>query len=191
MLKIAHRINTIEQLKNTPIEYGVELDLRPDGDRILIHHDPFSGGEDFEEWLKHYRHSFIILNTKAEGMEQRLIDLMDKHKIGDYFFLDLSLPFMIKYIRKGVSKMAVRFSEYEPMDFVMKFAGKVEWVWVDCFNDLPLNSENYEVLKKHFKFCIVSPELQGYDVSRIAEFKTLLSNMEIDAVCTKKPELWQ
>lgn len=191
MLKIAHRINTIEQLQNTPIEYGVELDLRPDGDRILIHHDPFSGGEDFEEWLKHYRHSFIILNTKAEGMEQRLIDLMDKHKIGDYFFLDLSLPFMIKYIRKGVSKMAVRFSEYEPLDFVMKFAGKVEWVWVDCFNDLPLNSENYEVLKKHFKFCIVSPELQGYDVSRIAEFKTLLSNMEIDAVCTKKPELWQ
>lgn len=191
MLKIAHRINTIEQLKNTPIEYGVELDLRPDGDRILIHHDPFSGGEDFEEWLKHYRHSFIILNTKAEGMEQRLIDLMDNHKIGDYFFLDLSLPFMIKYIRKGVSKMAVRFSEYEPLDFVMKFAGKVEWVWVDCFNDLPLNSENYEVLKKHFKFCIVSPELQGYDVSRIAEFKTLLSNMEIDAVCTKKPELWQ
>lgn len=191
MLKIAHRINTIEQLQNTPIEYGVELDLRPDGDRILIHHDPFSGGEDFEEWLKHYRHSFIILNTKAEGMEQRLIDLMDKHKISDYFFLDLSLPFMIKYIRKGVSKMAVRFSEYEPLDFVMKFAGKVEWVWVDCFNDLPLNSENYEVLKKHFKFCIVSPELQGYDVSRIAEFKTLLSNMEIDAVCTKKPELWQ
>lgn len=191
MLKIAHRINTIEQLKNTPIEYGVELDLRPDGDRILIHHDPFSGGEDFEEWLKHYRHSFIILNTKAEGMEQRLIDLMDKHKISDYFFLDLSLPFMIKYIRKGVSKMAVRFSEYEPLDFVMKFAGKVEWVWVDCFNDLPLNPENYEVLKKHFKFCIVSPELQGYDVSRIAEFKTLLSNMEIDAVCTKKPELWQ
>lgn len=191
MLKIAHRINTIEQLQNTPIEYGVELDLRPDGDRILIHHDPFSGGEDFEEWLKHYRHSFIILNTKAEGMEQRLIDLMDNHKIGDYFFLDLSLPFMIKYIRKGVSKMAVRFSEYEPLDFVMKFAGKVEWVWVDCFNDLPLNPENYEVLKKHFKFCIVSPELQGYDVSRIAEFKTLLSNMEIDAVCTKKPELWQ
>jgi len=30
LLKIAHRINTIQQLENTPIEYGVELDLRPD-----------------------------------------------------------------------------------------------------------------------------------------------------------------
>ena len=36
MLKIAHRINTIEQLKKTPKEFGVEMDLRPDGDAIII-----------------------------------------------------------------------------------------------------------------------------------------------------------
>lgn len=190
MYKIAHRINTVQELINTPSEYGVELDLRPDGNKIIIHHDPFTQGVDFEEWLKFYKHSFIILNTKAEGMEERILALMEKHQIENYFYLDLSLPFLIKYMKKGISKIAVRFSEYEPLEFVMKFAGKVEWVWVDCFTDLPLNTENYKILKKHFKLCLVSPELQGYEISRIEDFKTKLKDMPIDAVCTKRPDLW-
>lgn len=190
MLKIAHRINTVAQLEAVPSEYGVELDLRPAGDRIILHHDAFAEGEDFEDWLKHYRHSLIILNTKAEGMEERLLSLMEIYKVENYFFLDLSLPFLIKYMRKGVSDIAVRFSEFEPLEFVMKFAGKVKWVWVDCFTDLPLTEENYKLLKQHFKLCLVSPELQGYDVSRIEDFKTKLKGMPIDAVCTKRPDLW-
>ena len=84
MLKIAHRINTIEQLKQTPGEYGVEMDLRPFGDKIIIHHDAFKEGEDFEEWLKYYQHALLILNTKAEGMEDRILELMEKHKIENY-----------------------------------------------------------------------------------------------------------
>lgn len=191
MIKIAHRINTSQQLKETPQEYGVELDLRPDGDIIRIHHDPFSGGEDFEEWLKSYNHAFIILNTKAEGMEERLLELMKKHQIENYFFLDLSIPFLIKYMKKGVSKIAVRFSEFEPIEFVQKFAGKLEWVWVDCFTDLPLNPENYQILKQHFKLCLVSPELQGHGFEMIECYKNRLKEMPIDAVCTKKPDLWK
>lgn len=190
MIRIAHRINTIEQLINTPADYGVELDLRPEGDKIVIHHDAFAGGVDFEEWLTYYDHRFIILNTKAEGMEERLIRLMEKHLISDYFFLDLSLPFMVKYIKKGIRNIAVRFSEYEPIEFVMKFAGKADWIWVDCFTDLPLDNENYTQLKQHFKLCLVSPELQGFGIERIAEFKTKLQGMKIDAVCTKRPDLW-
>lgn len=190
MLKIAHRINTIQQLKEVPLHYGVEIDLRPQGNRIIIHHDAFKEGEDFEEWLKHYKHSLIILNTKAEGMEERIISLMEKYEVKNYFFLDLSLPFLIKYMKLGVKDIAVRFSEYEPLDFVMGFAGKVDWVWVDCFNELPLNEENYKLLKGNFKLCLVSPELQGYDVSRIEEFKERLKLLPVDAVCTKRPELW-
>jgi hypothetical protein len=93
-------------------------------------------------------------------------------------------------MKKGVSDIAVRFSEYEPLEFVLKFKDKVKWVWVDCFTDLPLNAENYNILKQHFKLCIVSPELQGYPVERIVEFKEKLKEMPVDAVCTKKPELW-
>ena len=44
---IAHRINTIEELRNLSPEYGVELDLRDDlNGRIYISHNPFEQGED-------------------------------------------------------------------------------------------------------------------------------------------------
>ncbi len=190
MLKIAHRINTIDQLKQVPPEWGVEIDLRPEGDKIILHHDAFQSGVDFEEWLKHYKHSLIILNTKSEGMEERIIALIQKYGISEYFFLDLSLPFTIKYLNKGLKKIAVRFSEYEPIEFAMKFAGKAEWLWIDCFTRLPLDNSNYQQLKKHFKLCIVSPELQGYEIDRITEFKSALEGMTIDAVCSKRPDLW-
>jgi hypothetical protein len=51
MLKIYHLINTIAQLQNTLKEYALKLDLRPDGERIIIHHDPFTQVEDFEDFI--------------------------------------------------------------------------------------------------------------------------------------------
>ena len=47
---IAHRVNTVAELKELSTEYGVELDLRDDlNGRIYIQHNPFEPGEDFEE----------------------------------------------------------------------------------------------------------------------------------------------
>lgn len=186
-----HRINTIEDLIKTPSEYGVELDLRPNGSEIILHHDPFVSGEVFDDYLQQYKHSGIILNTKAEGMEFRLIKLMEQYNINDYFFLDLSLPFLIKTIKGGCKKVAVRFSEFEPLEFVAKFEGLADWVWVDCFTSNILTAENYQYLKKHFKICIVSPELQGHPIEWVSDFKKQFENFQIDAVCTKKPILWK
>lgn len=187
----AHRINTAEQLQAVSPEYGIELDIRPEGDDMILHHDPFCPGERFSEFLDHYHHSGIILNVKAEGMENRLIKLMEEKGIDDYFFLDLSLPFLVKTIRNGCNKVAVRFSEYEPLAFVDRFAGKAEWVWVDCFTANVLTRETYEHLRRSFKICIVSPELQSHPLEWITEFRNNFAGFEIDAVCTKKPELWK
>ena len=64
---IAHRINTISELRNLPTEYGVEIDLRDSLDgRIYIQHNPFESGEDFEKYLKEYHHGTMILNIKSE-----------------------------------------------------------------------------------------------------------------------------
>ena len=61
-----HRINTIKELKEISIEYGIEIDLRDNvNGEIHLAHDPFILGELFEEYLKHYQHSFIILNIKS------------------------------------------------------------------------------------------------------------------------------
>ncbi len=191
MLKVAHRINTVEQLKAVPPVYGIELDIRYEGKELILHHDPFVTGEKLDDFLVHYRHALLILNTKSEGMEEAVLKLMKKHKIEHYFFLDLSLPFLVKYMRKGVKDIAVRFSEFEPIEFALAFAGKVNWVWVDCFTHLPLTAEVYSQLKAHFKICLVSPELQGFPVERISEFRKQIKGMDIDAVCTKRPELWE
>ncbi|MFN8406482.1 MAG: hypothetical protein U0X71_03255 [Sphingobacteriaceae bacterium] len=37
---IQHRINTIDQLKSVPHEYGIEIDLRATGTDIILHNDP-------------------------------------------------------------------------------------------------------------------------------------------------------
>lgn len=190
MLKIAHRKNTIAELTATPHEYGVEIDLRSEGDEIILHHDAFQKGEKFEEWLKHFKHAFLILNTKTEGIEEKILTLINHHQIKNYFFLDLSIPFMIKQIKQGNKNIAIRYSEYEPLALAQKFKWLVDWVWIDCFKDWSLSEGDYKELKKHFKLCLVAPELQGHAPSKIEEFKNKLKQMPFDAVCTKKPEQW-
>ena len=89
---IAHRINTIDDLKQISFEFGVELDLRDYGNRIIIQHDPFKEGEDFEEYLSHYKHGTLILNIKSERIELRVLELIKQYGIQKYFFLDSSFP---------------------------------------------------------------------------------------------------
>ena len=84
--------------------------------------------------------------------------------------------------------IAVRFSEFEGLDTVMSMKGKAKWVWVDCFTKLPVNKENYSILKDAgFKLCLVSPELQGRDED-IEKYRNCLESNDIvfDAICAKK-----
>ena len=71
MLFYCHRINTIEELKKIPTKYGIEIDLRDKENKIILVHDPFLDGEDFEEFLKYFNHQSIILNIKSEAFEYR------------------------------------------------------------------------------------------------------------------------
>lgn len=146
----------------TPGEFGVEVDIRSLGDRLIIHHDPFVDGGDFEAWLSHYAHGTLILNVKEEGLERRLLGLMEKYAIKDFFFLDQSFPFLVKTSVLGESRCAVRVSEFESLDTALSLAGKVDWVWVDCFTRFPLNQQDWlKLVEVGFHLCLVSPELQG------------------------------
>lgn len=191
---IAHRKNSIEDLKKSNFAYGVEIDIRTFGNRLILNHDPYSDGENFDEWLTHYRHGTLILNVKEEGLEARLIDLMKLHNIDRYFFLDQSFPFMMKWSNLGLKKSAVRFSEYETIELALNLRGCIDWVWVDCFTRCPLDRNAYAKLKDaNFKICLVSPELQGrFDDSEIIKtHQNFRSNdIVVDAICTKKPETW-
>ena len=191
---IAHRRNTLALLRDTPREQGVEVDIRSQGERLVIHHDPFQAGEDFSEWIAGYAHGTLILNVKEEGLETRLLAGMAEWGIEDFFFLDQSVPFLVKTARGGERRCAVRVSEYEPVAGVMALAGMVDWVWVDCFTRFPIGGAEAATLHgAGFKLCIVSPELQGRtDPRAITEMRALMAGEGIDAaaVCTKTPGLW-
>lgn len=184
---IAHRVNTIEELKLLPTELGVELDLRDQEDNVVVVHDPFKEGESFEEYLKFYQHGTLILNVKSERIEPRILELVKKYNIEDYFFLDSSFPMIHLLASQGMRKLALRYSEFEGLDTIENMKGKVDWVWVDCFTKLPIDQESFQKLKSWgYKICLVSPELQGRP-GDIDSYKLYLNEQDIvfDAICTK------
>ena len=195
MKLIAHRRNTVPELVATPVRYGVEVDLRSAGDALVLHHDPFVAGEDFRCWLDAYRHGTLILNVKEDGLEPRVTALMRERGIEDYFFLDQAFPSLVNCARAGERRCAVRVSEFESVATALTLAGRINWVWVDCYTGFPLTQqEARQLTAAGFKLCIVSPELQGRDaVAEVPALATLLRTCRIrpDAVCTKHPDLWE
>lgn len=190
MLLIEHRVNTVDHLRRVPPDRGVEIDVRDyDGDLRLVH-DPLRTGERLTDWLAAYRHALLIFNVKCDGLEDRLSALAAQHGVERYFFLDVANPSLVRLVRRGERRVAVRYSEYEPIEFALAFAGRAEWVWVDCFTHLPLTPATHARLREHFHICLVSPELQGHPRARIAEFRDDLRGLPVDAVCTDYCEDW-
>jgi len=187
---IFHRINSIKELELIPFNAGVEIDIRDYKDQLILQHDPFLDGELLETFLEKYgqRNGNLILNIKSERIEIRILDLLKKYKIENYFFLDSSFPMIINLINNyGEKKIALRYSEFEKEDTILGFAGKLEWIWIDCFSKIPGTPEIYTNFRKlGFKLCFVSPELQGQS-DKLREYKDYFynNNIYLDAVCTK------
>lgn len=183
---IAHRVNSVGKLRNLAPQFGVEIDLRDDfNGRIYLSHDPFEPGEDFEDYLKEYHHGTMILNIKSERIEHKTLELLKKYGIVRYFFLDSSFP-MIKLLSDmGERNIALRYSELEGLDTIRNMAGRVDWVWVDCFSRLPITQKEYQELKNlGFKLCLVSPDLEGREED-IETYHDQLKKAGIifDAIC--------
>ena len=192
---IYHRRNTLEMLVSTDPRFGVEVDIRTLGGRLIINHEPFQPGEDFRQWLDEYQHKTLILNVKEEGLEEKLIEMMEEKGISDFFFLDQSFPFLVNWSKMGERRCAVRVSEFESIETALTLSGNIDWVWVDCFTKFPLNKFQAQQLKDAgFKICLVSPELQGRNAEiEIPILRSILKkdNINAEAVCTKRPDLWE
>ncbi|RYZ85913.1 MAG: hypothetical protein EOP04_14970 [Proteobacteria bacterium] len=192
-----HRCNTISDLDFLDRTWGVEIDLRSElasAGKLHLSHDAWIRGEDFERWLSVYstrkQEGPLILNTKEDGLESRILELVRNAGIKNYFFLDTALPTLIKWsTRENLRAFAVRWSNYEPAEFVQKFAGLCDWVWVDCFGGVAPPETVVRELTSAFKVCLVSPELQTGDAAMISEFLSL-KKIGLAAVCTKQPQAW-
>ena len=200
---IIHRVNKIEQLKEIPQKYGVEIDIRGYGEKMLLNHDPIDNASKYDElelYLQNFNHAFIIFNIKEAGYEQRVIDIAEKYGIpkDKYFLLDAEFSYLYRATRKeGVRSIAVRYSEAEPIEAVESqiVNGKslLDWVWIDTNTILPLN-ENIVSRLKNFKTCLVCPERWGrpQDIVPYAQ-KIKDLNFKLDAVMTDRiyTEQWE
>lgn len=194
MLRILHRVNTLEALEAAPPEFGVEMDIHGYADQLVVHHEPGVCATAFEQWLDAYRHAFVILNVKEEGIERRVRDLVLARGIQAFFMLDLSFPALVKMVRTGERRVAIRVSEHEPAAGALSLAGRADWVWLDSFQGgLPIAPAEVHALEAGgFHICLVSPELHGRPVGEIADLQRALdaAGLSAAAVCTKYPERW-
>ena len=181
---VAHRINTVERLRRLPTQWGVELDLRADGSELILNHDPFKGGERFVDYLAEYRHGLMVLNIKEAGIEDEVLRLVRARGITDCFLLDVEFPYLFRAARKGERAIAVRYSEDECIETVLKYKGRVDWVWIDTISRLPLDAQVVEQLRG-FKTCLVCPERWGRPQDIPVYRKQLAElGLKIDAVMT-------
>lgn len=192
---IAHRRNTRLDLDATPKEFGVEVDLRSSSGRLITAHDAFSPGEDFQFWLENFDHSTLIANVKEDGLEDLIMKSLAERDIEDFFFLDQSFPSIFRFALSGEPRSAVRISEFESLETALALAGRVRWVWIDSLERFPLSEKEMDrIASAGFMTCIVSPELQGRNPdNEVPELLEMFKGwqVEIDAVCTKRADLWQ
>lgn len=190
----AHRVNDPAALRSVPPAYGVEIDLHADGDRLVLVHDPFATGPDFRDWLTGYRHRFIVLNTKEEGLEGRITALLDEHGVTEWAFLDQSFPFLVRTLRSGETRSMVRISEYESVATALALSPRPDWVWVDSFTGRwPEADDLGRLAEVGFRLMVVSPELQGRsldDELPVITQRFSTAGLPIHGVCTKRPEDW-
>jgi hypothetical protein len=196
MILIKHRINNIKELKLVDQKYGVEIDIRSQKNRLFLNHDPFKNGVDFDSFLKKFKHNFLVVNVKEEGIEFKILNKLKKNKIKNFFLLDVTIPQLVKILKtKNERRIAFRISKYEGIGGALKLAKRISWIWLDTFDGkLPISFNQIKKLKqKKFKICLVSPELPMKRISHLQKLKNKIYKKInfFDAVCTKKPNIWE
>lgn len=179
-----HRVNTIEKLRSIPSQYGAEIDLRAHGSQLYLHHDAFSQGDLFEDYLNEYQHGLLILNIKESGIEDEVLRLVRSKGLRNFFLLDVEFPYLFRAAQAGERAIAARYSETEPLEAVDPFKEMIDWVWVDTMTQLPFK-KNLKDRWPQLKTCLVCPERWGRP-NDIIPYRKQMRNLKIslDAVMT-------
>lgn len=181
---VIHRINTIKALREVPLNYGCEIDIRANGSKLILNHEPLKDGDSFSDYLDEYRHGLLVLNIKEAGIENNVLDEARKRGISNAFLLDVEFPYLYRASRQGERAIAVRYSEDESIDIVRKYKKMVDWVWIDTNTQLPIDKETINELHS-MKTCLVCPERWGrpHDIAPYRQ-KMQLMGFEPTAVMT-------
>ena len=176
--------------------FGVETDIRDLNGVLVISHDiptlydtEIITLDCFFELYKSFNiDPPLALNVKSDGLQEKLLELIIKYEIKNYFVFDMSIPDTIGYIKKGL-KVFSRQSEYEQTP---AFVDKIDGVWLDEFNSHWIKPDKIsDHLENNKKVCIVSPELHKRDKSyEWQEYKSISKTISSGNImlCTDLPE---
>jgi|TARA_B100001971_G_C18238524_1_gene569080 hypothetical protein len=173
---IIHRVNSIKKLKKIPKYFGVEIDIRSFGSKLILNHDPHKSGDNLENFLKQYNHGTLILNIKEDGIENEVLMKVKKAKIKSFFLLDVEFPYIFKCLKKRQRNIAIRFSENETIETAKLMVKKFKWLWIDTLTKLPITKKNIKIINK-YKSCLVCPERWGR-AHQIDIYKKKLKNLK-------------
>ncbi len=183
---IWHRVNTIEELNNIPVEDGVEIDIRSIKGEPYLSHFIDQDGILFEDWLKHYKlNGTLVLNVKEEGLETIIISLLEKHNITNYMFLDEPFWYLLNASRKLNNKnFAIRVSKFESVETAIKSKELSDWVWYDYFDNYINIDDLKQLIENGFKVIMPAPELVNSNI----DYKDILekNNIKLWAICKNK-----
>ena len=172
---IIHRINKIKELKKISNKYGVEIDIRTDGSKLILNHDAFTKGDRLIDYIENYKHKTLVLNIKEAGIENEVLKVVKSFSIKSFFLLDVEMPYIYSATKKGQKNIAVRFSEYEDIAIAKQFKNKLNWIWIDTATKLPINKKNV-IMIKNFKSCLVCPERWGR-IKDIIKYKNIMKKL--------------
>lgn len=193
MLILHHRINCVELLRGVSRNHGVEIDVQFYQNKVYLGHDPGKVSIPLETYLEDFEHSFLAINVKQEGIEEKVLQIVNSRGIPNYFLFDVSFPFLMRMAQSGQKNLAIRLSDYELIRRIEYFVNRVQWIWLDIFDNVDFLQEIKKPIFRNFKICAVSPELHTYRTAN--ENRILLDSiMEyrgyFEAVCTKEYRKW-
>ncbi len=175
----------------------MEVDVRDYKNKLVLSHDPFKDGENFIKYLKYFKHKFLIVNIKSEGIETKVFKILKQKKITNYFFLDITIPFIIKLYKKLDKNIAVRVSDIEDIQTANNFKSKAKWAWLDFFKIKKMKLNYVKNLKKgNFKICYVSHELQQRKITQkeiifLSKINKEKLNLEMIIIKKKNINKWK
>lgn len=189
---ISHRVNTVAALNSTPRHYWVEVDIRVHENQIVLQHDPYGQGEALSDWLSEYEHEGIVLNVKADGLEETLIEAMARAGVGEFFILDSQPATTYRLPTHFRKNIAVRVSDLEQPTAEAYLLHSGGWAWLDVFEHPEIMIQRLDNIPSDIRICLASPDIiPASPISSRDLIRMLGSRLSrISAVVTKSPEQW-
>ncbi|MGX5699155.1 phosphodiesterase [Acinetobacter kookii] len=175
-------------IRSFHLNFGTETDLRDHNGEIVISHDmPRNPPLLFKDFLKILGEKplTLALNIKADGLAQKLKQIMYENSNVNWFIFDMSIPDMKSYLDLDMPTFT-RLSDVEQTPIWLEHSCGV---WLDSFyNDwYDLETIN-KLLVAGKQVCIVSPELHNRDYSLVWNMLYSLKESSGLMLCTDFPE---